>query len=97
MRQGAPSTIRCIKTLPVVVPAAFGTHGQGAPSTIRCIKTDVDVDVQRLLLLVREHPAPSGALRRLVLAPTNLGPLFVREHPAPSGALRQRRIIMWLD
>ena len=38
---------------------------------------------------VREHPAPSGALRHILAlgCPTFVTP--VREHPAPSGALRQ--------
>ena len=38
---------------------------QGAPSTIRCIETRPIVPPRRSLpLCVREHPAPSGALRR---------------------------------
>ena len=37
-RQGAPSTIRCIKTRRRDVVPRVG-RGQGAPSTIRCIKT----------------------------------------------------------
>ena len=36
---------------------------------------------------VREHPAPSGALR-LVARPYEGLAKEVREHPAPSGALR---------
>ncbi|ERH28485.1 hypothetical protein HMPREF1550_02085 [Actinomyces sp. oral taxon 877 str. F0543] len=39
---------------------------------------------------VREHPAPSGALRRdLSVKRFNHAIHLVREHPAPSGALRQ--------
>ena len=38
-RQGAPSTIRCIKTVRRVGVRVNRVHGQGAPSTIRCIKT----------------------------------------------------------
>ena len=38
---------------------------------------------------VREHPAPSGALRRHRLSVDRVLELLVREHPAPSGALRQ--------
>ena len=37
---------------------------------------------------VREHPAPSGALRLLMLFILRFLPCCVREHPAPSGALR---------
>ena len=40
-------------------------HSQGAPSTIRCIKTDEDDLLFESELSVREHPAPSGALRPL--------------------------------
>ena len=90
-RQGAPSTIRCIKTKIIVgdwydahfrvreQPAPSGAlrpgvtarvdelnaERQGAPSTIRCIETRPIVPPRRSLpLCVREHPAPSGALRR---------------------------------
>ena len=38
-RQGAPSTIRCIKTADVVHFEVPSLLRQGAPSTIRCIKT----------------------------------------------------------
>ncbi|EFW10713.1 hypothetical protein HMPREF9005_0315 [Actinomyces sp. oral taxon 178 str. F0338] len=38
--QGAPSTIRCIKTAwPRAVSWGRSSLGQGAPSTTRCIKT----------------------------------------------------------
>ena len=37
--------------------------GQGAPSTIRCIKTSAASSVLVASQRVREHPAPSGALR----------------------------------
>ena len=37
---------------------------------------------------VREHPAPSGALRPENDDVINIRPRMVREHPAPSGALR---------
>ena len=43
-----------------------------------------------LMRLVREHPAPSGALR-LRRTPRTKSLRRVREHPAPSGALRSRR------
>ena len=38
---------------------------------------------------VREHPAPSGALRRRELPLDLADAVPVREHPAPSGALRR--------
>ncbi|EFW10150.1 hypothetical protein HMPREF9005_0876 [Actinomyces sp. oral taxon 178 str. F0338] len=38
-RQGAPSTIKCIKTCRTLRDVVFRIEGQGAPSTIRCIKT----------------------------------------------------------
>ena len=60
--QGAPSTIRCIKTLAPARTTALLPR-QGAPSTIRCIKTGYEL-VADLDLSVREHPAPSGALRQ---------------------------------
>ena len=87
---------------------------QGAPSTIRCIKTcPLRHPEEPVGQPVREHPAPSGALRP---RPLRAGPLLsshqgapstircietgnspgwrrstarVREHPAPLGALRQ--------
>ena len=37
-------------------------QGQGAPRTARCIKT-LSSRVARALVVVREHPAPLGALR----------------------------------
>ena len=66
--------------------------GKGAPSTIRCIKTRHLVPRPgRSPPRVREHPAPSGALRpRWALFCTCVA--HVREHPAPSGALRQALI-----
>ena len=44
--QGAPSTIRCIKTPHNGSPYSLTSRSQGAPSTIRCIKT-----VSMLILL----------------------------------------------
>ena len=61
--QGAPSTIRCIKTVKYPDHTTSSPRGQGAPSTIRCIKTGLNPSSILLLILVREHPAPSGALR----------------------------------
>ena len=61
--QGAPSTIRCIKTDVLFAIKGFN-NGQGAPSTIRCIKTAVFRPGPTRERPVREHPAPSGALRR---------------------------------
>ena len=73
--QGAPSTIRCIKTSGRAVLDCCCPQGQGAPSTIRCIKTRSLSNRSRFfLLVVREHPAPSGALRLLH------GPPVVRPH-----------------
>ena len=64
-------------------------HSQGAPSTIRCIKTAVATTVSGVTHRVREHPAPSGALRlRNNEDSRALVGRSVREHPAPSGALR---------
>ena len=63
--------------------------GQGAPSTIRCIKTGHHRwrgDAAQGS--VREHPAPSGALRLSVALDETTAVPIVREHPAPSGALR---------
>ena len=37
---------------------------------------------------VREHPAPSGALRHAFMSELIFSTVVVREHPAPSGALR---------
>ncbi|ERH28483.1 hypothetical protein HMPREF1550_02083 [Actinomyces sp. oral taxon 877 str. F0543] len=38
--------------------------GQGAPSTIRCIETRLPQSTVDRQCRVREHPAPSGALRQ---------------------------------
>ena len=63
---------------------------QGAPSTIRCIETRGVLEVALgITHKVREHPAPSGALRRRRRTLTfHDFDGSVREHPAPSGALR---------
>ena len=44
--------------------AAPRSRGQGAPRTARCIKTSLRARSEEVLLAVREHPAPLGALRR---------------------------------
>ena len=62
--QGAPSTIRCIKTRSCTRWGTSPPPCQGAPSTIRCIKTPAGVPVGIVAFTVREHPAPPGALRR---------------------------------
>ena len=64
--QGAPSTIRCIKTCQEMVTLRPSPRrSQGAPSTIRCIKTYLLYRWPDFSSVVREHPAPSGALRLL--------------------------------
>ena len=90
-RQGAPSTIRCIKTPDVgTVPTdANGVREHPAPSgALRPSPGRIGGRTP----CVREHPAPSGALRpcKSIFFPSSfIQP--VREHPAPSGALRRRR------
>ena len=87
--QGAPSTIRCIKTRVIEKAVKGMLPRQGAPSTIRCIKTRVGWGCHtRLCICVREHPAPSGALRPTKRRIGDRLRHHVREHPAPSGALR---------
>ena len=90
LSQGAPSTIRCIETY-IVLPFCFSTYKrQGAPSTIRCIETWLSSCCRGCPCQeVREHPAPSGALRPGSGAQA-ASLQEVREHPAPSGALRQK-------
>ena len=81
-----PLAIRCgvcAGQLPFDTP-----RGQGAPSTIRCIKTAWS-ETLHCGFNVREHPAPSGALRRFLPVLHRWLRHFVREHPAPSGALRR--------
>ena len=91
LSQGAPSTIRCIETY-IVLPFCFSTYKrQGAPSTIRCIETWLSSCCRGCPCQeVREHPAPSGALRPGSGAQA-ASLQEVREHPAPSGALRLGR------
>ena len=62
-------------------------RGQGAPRTARCIKTMMLMRMSMGYMIVREHPAPLGALRPCD-APGDLVSGLVREHPAPLGALR---------
>ena len=59
--QGAPSTIRCIKTAVGVGIRRPGARRQGAPSTIRCIKTRIPGMLDAVVFHVTGHPAPSGA------------------------------------
>ena len=66
--QGAPSTIRCIKTCIAISFFLPVLRRQGAPSTIRCIKTSPVALLTHAWTGVREHPAPSGALRLPVRA-----------------------------
>ena len=73
MSQGAPSTIRSIKTRAIRVPDPPDNRCQGAPSTIRCIMTQPSASPLGYRPRVREHPAPSGALR-LVLRLRQLRP-----------------------
>ena len=84
--QKAPSTRRCIKTLArdkrIPDPGS-----QKAPSTTRCIKTPGTVTLSDINTSVRKHPAPQGALRRMV-KDTVIAAIQVRKHPAPEGALR---------
>ena len=64
--------------------------GQGAPSTIRCIETCATSAPGRTSWSpVREHPAPSGALRHDCGLLAELVDDGVRERPAPPGALRR--------
>ena len=70
-------------------------ESQGAPSTIRCIETGLKGGAHTTLLPVREHPAPSGALRLKLVFVKNRPNVLVREHPAPSGALRQGDGPLW--
>ena len=64
-RQGTPSTIRCIETSGGRGSQHRRCRSQGAPSTIRCIETTIWYPLGNFASsLVREHPAPSGALRQ---------------------------------
>ena len=67
--------------------AAPEGRGQGAPRTCRCIETS-RTSRSVVIMVVREHHAPVGALRRgqNELLSRALG---VREHHAPVGALRR--------
>ena len=70
-------------------PVGPDDPSQGAPSTIRCIETARRPVPGAGRCPVREHPAPSGALRRNSIVESSIVDLHqVREHPAPSGALR---------
>ena len=80
--QGAPSTIRCIKTLSHEIQQRQQQQRQGAPSTIRCIKTTHAARSKVAGSGVREHPAPSGALRLLCESASQFH--FIHRQGAPS-------------
>ena len=68
-----PLAIRCgvcAGHLPFDTP-----RGQGAPSTIRCIEATGRWAARHTVWVVREHPAPSGALRRPCGCERRLGPV----------------------
>ena len=91
--QGAPSTTRCIKTVHKYF-SLLPLTGQGAPSTIRCIKTAQRPTIPNAFSPVREHPAPSGALRPHDGSfPEPRAEECVRERPVPSGALRREHAL----
>ena len=87
--QGAPSTIRCIKTWPSSCTGSPGSSVREHPAPSGALRHEGSDLFLTQCFCVREHPAPSGALRRhdsdqlLVVVVSD-----VREHPAPSGALR---------
>ena len=60
--QKAPSTRRCIKTCHSDAYQSCRPR-QKAPSTTRRIKTNMTTTPSSVLVLVRKHPAPEGALR----------------------------------
>ena len=68
--------------------AAPAGRGQGAPRTCRCIETLMFLS-RWALILVREHHAPVGALRRQSDSHNYGEDSEVREHHAPVGALRR--------
>ena len=61
------------------------SRGQGAPRTARCIKTIIHT-MERAETIVREHPAPLGALRPLFI-------LFCSSEGGGQGAPRTARCI----
>ena len=66
----------------------FGGTRQKAPSAKRCIKTVSQVIVLDIVLPVRKHRAPKGALRPRRLGLSGYWVNMVRKHRAPKGALR---------
>ena len=84
--QGAPSTIRCIETCAGLRFDRSSLPRQGAPSTIRCIETgDSEHSCVSFRCGVREHPAPSGALRRI-------GTLVTVDRTVPSGSTQHHQV-----
>ena len=67
--------------MPDTPPGAWQSHRQGAPSTIRCIETPRIRRRSRSTTSVREHPAPSGALRH---SPNSSGNVNASSQGAPS-------------
>ena len=61
--QGAPSTIRCIKTTSTdsTTPSTPRVREHPAPSGT--LRQRLEGELETRAVLVREHPAPSGALR----------------------------------
>ena len=87
--QGAPSTIRCIKTLPQLSESFFEAFRQGAPSTIRCIKTPTR-GPPRPRRRSQGAPSTTRCIKTLCARCWGGCASSVREHPAPSGALRRQ-------
>ena len=88
-RQGAPSTIRCIKTRP---PTSRGCPGSSAvrehPAPSGALR-QVVVDSLRLFALTRQGaPSTTRCIKTRRSSFVDSEWMSVREHPAPPGALR---------
>ena len=94
-RQGAPSTIRSIKTAASRRPSACRPSCQGAPSTIRCIETRSPLRSRIVTHACQGAPSTTRCIetsQRWGISPAPMAP--VRGHPAPPGALRQANRIL---
>ena len=86
--RGAPSTIRCIKTMSARSWTICSSYRQGAPSTIRCIKTRKGPRSRPCAYRLRQGvPSTIRCIETWARRSGSPRPP-VREHPAPPGALR---------
>ena len=87
--QKAPSAKRCIKTAHLSLLGDF-RHDlrQKAPNAKRCIKTLVNHGPVNLVVQVRKHRAPKGALRQVISTESVQGPRSCQKAPSAKRCIK---------